>query len=120
MWTIEDISFEMVDDMTDDPVVTVRVTTPLGRLDFAAEVIAENDGRKLILGGLHVQEPAPGSIGQANLRTIVRAAMERMKLDGLDVEGAVRTTGSRPGRLPGVLRFSRRVPPPPSSGPSGA
>ena len=37
MWAVADIRFKMVDDMTDDPVVTVSVTTPTGWLTFAFE-----------------------------------------------------------------------------------
>lgn len=36
LWTTGDISFDIVDDMTDDPVVTVRILTPVGPLTFMA------------------------------------------------------------------------------------
>jgi hypothetical protein len=37
MWDQADISFEMVDDMTSDPVLTVFVCTPAGMMKIMAE-----------------------------------------------------------------------------------
>jgi len=37
MWRAEDISFDFVDDLTSDPVMTVLVSTPAGTLRFMAE-----------------------------------------------------------------------------------
>ena len=107
MWATEDVSFEMVDDMTDDPVITLLVTTPAGRLSFVAEAIML--GTVLRLRGVHVQDGGRNAIGAANLMVIAQAMLEGMDLDGLEVEGALRTTGANPGRRPGVIRFSRRV-----------
>jgi hypothetical protein len=36
VWDAADLSFEMVDDLTSDPVVTIVVLTPDGRLSFMA------------------------------------------------------------------------------------
>jgi len=47
MWAIADISFEIVNDMTDDPVVTMSVATPAGVLKFTAEPIQR--GNTLVL-----------------------------------------------------------------------
>ena len=51
MWAITEISFELVDDMTDDPVVTLFVMTPAGRLTFVAEPVEQ--GATLVLKGVH-------------------------------------------------------------------
>lgn len=107
MWAVEDISFEMVNDMTDDPVVTLMVSTPKGGLAFTAEPVMR--GNILVLQGTHVQGAHPGAIGTANLMMIAQAVMEGMDLDGLVVEGALRTTGANPGRRPRDFRFTRRV-----------
>ena len=114
MWAGGDISFEMVDDMTDDPVVTLLVTTPAGMLMFVAE--PEERGSTLVLKGVHVQATRPNAIGTANLMVVARALMEGMDLDGLEVEGALRTTGANPGHRPRPFRFSRRVRPAPAPG----
>lgn len=117
MWAVGDISFELVDDMTDDPVVTLLVATPVGRLMFVAEPVER--GGTLVLRGTHVQDARPNAVGTANLMVIAQALMERMGFDGLEVEGAIRTTGANPGRRPRVFRFARRVRPPPAPGPGG-
>jgi len=107
MWSIPEISFEMVDDMTDDPVVTLVAITPAGRLTFVAELVKRET--ILVLRGTHVQDADPNAIGAANLMVIAQALMEGMGFDGLDVEGAVRTTGANPGHRPRAFRFTRRV-----------
>jgi hypothetical protein len=112
MWAIEDISFEMVNDMTDDPIVTLLVSTPQGELVFTAEPVMR--GNILVLQGTHAQGAHPGAIGAANLMVIAQAIMEGMDLDGLIVEGALCTTGANPGRRPREFRFTRRIRPTPA------
>jgi len=107
MWSTSDIVFEMVNDMTDDPVVTLVATTPAGRLTFMAEAMAR--GTTLMVRGAHVQDAHPNAVGTANLMVIAQALMERTGFDGLDIEGAVRTTGANPGHRPRAFRFTRRV-----------
>jgi hypothetical protein len=53
LWGTEDISFDLVDDMTDDPVVTIRVLTPIGPLTFMAESVVS--GTTMILRRLHAR-----------------------------------------------------------------
>ena len=107
MWSAEDISFEIVSDMSDDPVVTLLVHTPAGRLRFIGEPV-ERDGI-LIARSTHVQDATANAIGSANLMVIAQALMEGMDYDGLIVEGALRTTGANPGRRPRPLRFTRLI-----------
>lgn len=107
LWAASDLDFDIVYDETDHPVATVVVTTPVGMLKFMAEV--ELDGRRLIATGVHAQGPGPHALGIQNLRLLAECVMERMDLDVLEIEGAVRTTGACPGRRPGVIRFARRV-----------
>ena len=111
MWLVGDLSFELIDDMTDDPVVTIVVTTPAGRLTFIAEPVSR--GATLVLQGTHVQGAHPNAVGMANLMVVAQAVMEGMGFDGLEVEGALRTTGANPGHRPRPIRFTRRVRPPP-------
>lgn len=119
MWSIEDISFEIVDDMTDSPVVTLLVTTPIGELAFVAEPVTEDDGKTLRLRGTHVQGAHRGAVGVSNLSLIAQAVMGGMAFDELVVEGAVRTSGARPGHRPRDFRFSRRLFPPAPRGSRG-
>jgi hypothetical protein len=107
MWAVGDIAFAIVDDMTDDPVVTISVATPAGLLQFAAEpVVVEG---VLVLQRTHGQGLTANSVGAGNLMVIAQALMGGMEFDGLVVEGALRTTGANPGHRPRVLRFTRRV-----------
>ncbi len=114
LWDVADISFEIVDDMSDDPVVTLRIATPVGSLTFMAEPVMQ--GTTLHLTRTHAQAAAPNTIGAGNLLVIAQAVMEGMDLDGLVVEGALRTTGANPGHRPRALRFTRRVRPPLATG----
>jgi hypothetical protein len=112
VWDIDDISFEIVNDMTDDPVVTVLVMTPAGRLTFTGEPMEQGD--TLIVRRIHVQDASPNAIGPANLMVIAQALMEGIGYDGLVVEGAVRTTGANPGHRPRRFRFTRHIRPAPA------
>ena len=117
MWVADDISFEIVDDMTDDPVLTLRVLTPAGQLTFMGEPVIE--GRVMVAKAVHVQDGTPNSVGAGSLLVLARVLMERMELDEFVVEGALRTTGANPGRRPRAFRFSRRVRSAPAAEPCG-
>jgi hypothetical protein len=117
LWDVADISFEIVDDMSDDPVVTLRIATPVGPLTVMAEPAMQ--GATLHLTRAHVQARGANTIGAWNLLVIARAVIEGMDLDGLVVEGALRTTGANPGHRPRALRFTRRVRPAPAPGKRG-
>jgi hypothetical protein len=107
LWTIADISFGFVDDMTDDPVVTLRVMTPVGSLTFMAEPVMI--GTTMVLKGLHARDSTPNAVGPGNLMVIAQAVMEGMELDGLVVKGALRSTGANPCHRPRDIRFTRRI-----------
>jgi hypothetical protein len=107
MWAPGDIQFEIVDEDTDHPIVTIEISTPVGLVLVMAE--ASMEGQTLWLRGVHAQSDAgPNALGIANLRLIADLALEKMGYDEIIVEGAIRTTGARPGRIPKPLRFTRR------------
>jgi hypothetical protein len=110
MWKTEDISFDFVDELTSDPIMTVLVSTPAGTLRFMAE--PRMQGTTLVHGCVHAQDAHANTVGAANLRIVARALMERLSIDGLIIEGAVRTSGANPGRRPRPIRFTRGVHPP--------
>jgi hypothetical protein len=107
LWKTKDISFDFVDDMTDDPIVTLRIFTPVGPLTFMAQPVMV--GTTMVLKGSHVQDSTANTVGPGNLMVIAHAVMEGMELDGLVIEGAVRSTGANPGHRPRDIRFTRRV-----------
>lgn len=115
VWKVVDISFDVIADLTDDPVMTVVVRTPAGAVTITAEPVER--GTTLVLRGAHVQDAKPNALGPANLMVMAQALMERMEYDGLEIEGAIRTTGANPGHRPGVFRFARRIRSPPSPRP---
>ena len=114
LWNPKDIAFDFVDDLTDDPVVTIRISTPAGPVRFMAQPVME--GRTMVLKGFHVQDSTANWLGTGNLIVIAHAAMEGMDLDGLVIEGAVRSTGANPGHRPRDIRFARRVRAAPAGG----
>jgi hypothetical protein len=85
MWDPTQITFDLVDDVTADPVMTVTVFTPAGALKFIAE--PERVGRTLVLRGRHVQDLAPDAVGVANLMVLAGGVMERMDVDRRVVAG---------------------------------
>jgi hypothetical protein len=105
MWRPEDIAFEALDDLTDDPVVCVSIKTPIGELLVMAE--ADNQGSTLHLNGFSIQGASPNAVGLRNLRLLAALIMERLGYDELVIQGSSRTTGAGPGRTPGQLRFAR-------------
>jgi hypothetical protein len=110
VWSSTQIHFEMLDDLSQDPVATLRIETPAGVLPVMADRIETGNG--LIARGLHINgegtDFGPGALGVANLRIIVRAFMERFDYDELVIEGAVRSSGRRAGNRPRSIRFARR------------
>lgn len=105
-WKRSEIGFEIEDDGTDDPVLSVTIITPAGRISAMASTVIMD--RLLILHGLQMQGLKANAIGASNLRMIAQALMERFDYDGTIIEGAPRTTGANPGDRPRRLRFSRK------------
>jgi len=110
-WQIDDVSFDLVGDLTEGPVMTIRVSTPDGSLVMMAE--PEESGRTLTLRRFNAEGMAANALGPANLRAMADVLMERMDYDELIIEGTVRTSGANPGRRPSPVRFARRPVPAP-------
>jgi hypothetical protein len=79
VWTEREFDFELLDDLSDGPVATLRISTPAGVLLVMA-VPAEADNC-LTVHGLHINgegtDLGPGTLGIANLQVIARGFMER-------------------------------------------
>jgi hypothetical protein len=108
LWNSNDIRFQLADDDTDHPIVTLHIETPAGRL--YAMAVVERLGRCIALLGLHVHgdRTAVNQVGSGNLRRVARAFMEVFDVETLLVTGGIRTTGARPGKGSRRLRFTRR------------
>jgi hypothetical protein len=100
------ISFEIIDDLSEDAVVTIVVETPAGGIKILAEPAFH--GRSLVLRRTHMQGPGANGVGASRLIALAQVMMDRMDCDEIIVEGAIRTTGAHPGHAPRILRFARR------------
>lgn len=79
---------------------TILVLLSDGRQQI--EVLAELAFRDnaAVLSALHVQGGGPNTLGPAALRALIRWAKEILDVERLHIEGATRTSGAGPGRLP--------------------
>ena len=68
-WRARDIAIIFDDDQTDDPVVTVKISTPAGTIMAMAERLAAPDARTLLLRRVHVHavDHAAGQFGLGSL-----------------------------------------------------
>jgi CTP-dependent riboflavin kinase len=108
MWTKDDIRILLVDDMTDHPIVTARITTPDGEVTVMAE--ANEVNQCLILRNFHIhgENIRPRQFGYARLRSLVSAVIDTLEnYDEIIIEGAVRTSGAGKGHRPRPIRFTR-------------
>jgi hypothetical protein len=111
-WEPEDVKFEFEGEATSGEVLTVRIETPVGAI--FAMAIPREVGRTLVLDGFNIHSDAGArATGWTNLRMLAELVMERMDYDEIVIQGTARTTGARPGRIPGRLRFTRRDVPSP-------
>lgn len=110
-WCREDVSFDVVAEDTEHPVVTVEVRVPGGAMVIMSE--PEEVGRTLVVKGAHISSRglAPNDVGIPNLRLVAEVVMEAMDYDEIEVVGEIRTTGANKGHRPRPFRFARgRVP----------
>jgi len=89
----------------DGDVVEVEVWSGDIHIVFVADVRLEGD--TVVIAELHVEGPGPGTAGIAILRSTARLVMEHFDVRELRVEGARRTSGAGPGRIPGPFRLRR-------------
>jgi hypothetical protein len=78
--------------------VYVRFTDGRDEVEIVADV--ELDRRCAVLRGLHILGAGPNTMGPGALRGLMRWAKEQLDVDELRIEGATRTSGARPGRVP--------------------
>ncbi len=84
---------------------TVLVTLTDGgrRVQVLADV--ELIGRTAVLRRLHIQGSGRNTLGLGTLRKLAEWAKVQLDVDQLRIEGATRTSGAAPGRVPRPLVF---------------
>jgi hypothetical protein len=94
-WVILDYEF-------DQPgTIYVRLASGPQQIEIVADI--EVDRRRVVLHRLHVSGAGPNTMGPATLRRLLRWAKEQLDVDELRIEGAARTSGANPGRIPRAL-----------------
>jgi hypothetical protein len=112
IWRAADIAVTLEEDLSEGDIATVMIGTPAGKLEVMARIVVSN--RTIRLLGLHIRSPdiAPGDFGLGNLRRAGGALLEWFgDYDELVIEGAVRTSGAKPGHRPRVIRIARNLRP---------
>ncbi|CAA7611950.1 conserved hypothetical protein [Magnetospirillum sp. UT-4] len=110
MWTADDIAITLLDDLTDDPIVTAEIRTPDGVLRVMARV--EGEGPTLRLCELHMHGVNVGlrQFGHQRLFALIWAVMQTLEgTDEIVIEGAVRTSGAGKGHRPRPQRYTREA-----------
>lgn len=94
-----------LDHLSEHPVWVITAHMQAGALRLLG--LIELKGRTLHVRDVHVEGLTPGALGRAGLNALGYALMEVADVDELVIQGAVRTTGARPGRRPAAFRLIR-------------
>lgn len=107
-WTLPSVWAKIIidlDPMSEHPVWVVTAHTPLGTMRMLG--LLRLEGRCLFVEDAHVEGLFPGALSRAGLNAIGYRLMEVADVDRLVIQGAVRTTGARPGHRPAAFRLAR-------------
>jgi len=91
--------------------LTIEGDSFVGRFaDGAAEIevcadVAFLGNRIAVLSGFHIQGPGANTVGLSTLFSLARWVKVELDVDQLRIEGALRTSGACPGRIPRPLAF---------------
>jgi hypothetical protein len=83
--------------------VLVTLTDGIRVVEILTEV--EFVGRTAVLHRLHILGGGPNTLGSRALRQLINWAKVQLDVEQLRIEGATRTSGAGPGRVPPVLVF---------------
>ena len=84
---------------------TVLVTLTDGARVVEIVTDVEFVGRVALLRGLHIQGGGRNTLGPSALRELINWAKVQLDVEQLRIEGATRTSGAGPGRVPPPLVF---------------
>ena len=95
-WAVSSVEF-------DGATVLARLTDGEVEIQVLADVVVLTRS-EAVLSGLHVQGPAPNSVGP-RIRSVAYWLKEYLDVRRLRIEGATRTSGAGPGRDPAPIIF---------------
>ncbi|MCK4869165.1 MAG: hypothetical protein KAT39_14025 [Alphaproteobacteria bacterium] len=101
--------FVLDEELSEDDLVAMTVTTPSGQsLQLWAEVELSEGAAILRQFAIYGANAQPGEFGQTLLRDLAQAAMEEFDVDLIRIEETRRAKDQGPGRAVRPLRFRRR------------
>jgi len=101
-------SFEIDEELSEDDLVALIVTTPSGKhVQIWTEVELGDRTAVLRQFAIYGVGVGPRTLGSTELRQMARAAMEVFDVDCIRIEEARRTTGAHAGRTVGTITFRR-------------
>ncbi|MCA9074988.1 MAG: hypothetical protein KDA93_08150 [Planctomycetaceae bacterium] len=96
--------------MSDRPSIDIKILEQDGTTfdiqcvigDVTIEVISDVwlEGSELILSGVHIDGPGPGTLSPKLLREAAREFGRQWEADRVIIRGGRRTTGAHPGHIP--------------------
>jgi hypothetical protein len=104
MWSPDDIAFDMQFDHSEGQVWTITIMVPGAMIELMGEV--SDEASRLVAKEVHIQVTGTTPVlTRGNMKVIAQKIMEKMGYDSIIIEGAVRTSGARPGNRPRQFRF---------------
>jgi hypothetical protein len=97
MWRTLEYEFDVPDTVSVTLTDGVHVVEILTNVEFV--------GRIAVLRGLHIQGSGRNTLGPRVLRELINWAKVQLDVEQLRIEGATRTSGAGPGRVPAPLVF---------------
>lgn len=79
---------------------TVRACITDGSLTIEVLAGVSLTGQRVVLSALHIQGARPNTMGPSAIRSLIRWLKEKLDVDEVGIEGATRTSGAGPGRVP--------------------
>lgn len=103
-----EFSFEIDEELSEDNLVALTVTTPSGKIvQVWTEVELDRRAAVLRQFAIYGVDLGPGGLGGTELRQMARAAMEVFDVDRIRIEEARRTTDAHAGRTVKTITFRR-------------
>jgi hypothetical protein len=97
MWRALEYDFGGADTVLVTLTDGIQVVQVLTAVEFA--------GRTAMLRRLHIEGAGRNTLGPRALRELINWAKVQLDVDQLRIEGATRTSGADPGRVPSPLVF---------------